>query len=148
MGEKIKTMTRLKIGEGIAGSVAKTGEPLIIKDASQHPKFHSDYDKKTGYKVSSILCSPLKVKGLVFQESDLELFLLLCDSPALAIHNARLHLVLMENQRMEKDMEFAQSVLESFLPTSTPQHENFFCCRHTCRVACGRRLLRLHSVWK
>jgi sigma-B regulation protein RsbU (phosphoserine phosphatase) len=110
VGEKIKTMTRLKIGEGIAGSVAKTGEPLIIKDASQHPKFHSDYDKKTGYKVSSILCSPLKVKGLVFQESDLELFLLLCDSPALAIHNSRLHLVLMENQRMGKDMEFAQSV--------------------------------------
>ena len=140
VGEKIKTMTRLKIGEGIAGSVAKTGEPLIIKDAYQHPQFNSDYDKKTGFETGSILCSPLKVKGevmgvcqvihgkkkgVVFQESDLELFLLLCDSAALAIHNARLHLVLMENQRMEKDMEFAQSVQESFLPTSTPQHENF-----------------------
>ncbi len=140
VGEKIKTMTRLKIGEGIAGSVAKTGEPLIIKDAYQHPQFNPDYDKKTGFETGSILCSPLKVKGevmgvcqvihgkkkgVVFQESDLELFLLLCDSAALAIHNARLHLVLMENQRMEKDMEFAQSVQESFLPTSTPQHENF-----------------------
>ena len=113
VGEKIKTMTRLKMGEGIAGTVAETG---------------------------SILCSPLKAKGkvigvcqvihgkkkgMVFQESDQELFLLLCDSAALAIHSARIHLVLMENQRMEKDMEFAQSVQESFLPTTTPQHANF-----------------------
>ena len=61
----------------------------------------------------------------MFQQSDLELFLLLCDSAALAIHNARMHLVLMENQRMEKDMEFAQSVQESFMPTSTPKHVHF-----------------------
>jgi phosphoserine phosphatase RsbU/P len=140
VGEKIKTLTRLKIGEGIAGVVAKTGESLIIEDAYQHPKFKPDYDKKTGFKTGSILCSPLMAKGniigvcqvihektkaRVFQQSDLELFLLLCDSAALAIHNARMHLVLMENQRMEKDMEFAQSVQESFLPTSTPQHAHF-----------------------
>ncbi|MBC8284756.1 MAG: SpoIIE family protein phosphatase [Nitrospinae bacterium] len=140
VGEKIKTMTRLKMGEGIAGSVAKSGEPLIIENAYEYPQFNPDYDKKTGFKTGSILCSPLKVqgevmgvcqvihgkkKGAVFKQSDLELFSLLCDSAALAIHNARLHLVLMENQRMEKDMEFAQSVQESFLPTSTPQHKNF-----------------------
>ncbi len=140
VGEEIKTMVRLKMGEGIAGSVAETGEPEIIEDAYQHPKFNPDYDKKTGFQTGSILCSPLKVKGevigvcqvihgknkeRVFQQSDLDLFLLLCDSAALAIQNARMHLVLMENQRMEKDMEFAQSVQESFLPTSTPQHKHF-----------------------
>ena len=146
VGEKIKTMTRLKIGEGIAGTVAKTGEPVIIKDAYQHPKFNQDFDKKTGFQTGSILCSPLKAKGKiigvcqvihektkskVFQSSDQELFLLLCDSAALAIHNARMHLVLMENQRMEKDMEFAQSVQESFLPTSTPQHAQFIFAAQT-----------------
>ena len=140
VGEKIKTMVRLKMGEGIAGTVAKTGESLIIEDAYQHPQFNPAYDKKSGFQTGSILCSPLKAKGnilgvcqvihgksqgRVFQQSDLELFLLLCDSAALAIHNARMHLVLMENQRMEKDMEFAQSVQESFLPTSTPQHAHF-----------------------
>ncbi len=154
VGDKIKTMTRLKMGEGIAGTVAKTGEPLIIEDAYQHPKFNQDYDKKTGFQTGSILCSPLKAKSkiigvcqvihgkkqkLVFQHSDLELFLLLCDSAALAIHNARMHLVLMENQRMEKDMEFAQSVQESFLPTSTPQHAHFtFAARtHAAQVVGG-----------
>ncbi|MBT5869092.1 MAG: SpoIIE family protein phosphatase [Nitrospinaceae bacterium] len=140
VGEEIKSMTRLKMGEGIAGTVAETGESLLIEDAYQHPKFNPGYDKKTGFQTGSILCSPLKAKGKtigvcqvihgksqerVFQSSDLQLFLLLCDSAALAIHNARMHMVLMENQRMEKDMEFAQSVQESFLPTSTPQHANF-----------------------
>lgn len=154
VGDKIKTMTRLKMGEGIAGTVAKTGKPLIIEDAYQHPKFNQDYDKKTGFQTGSILCSPLKAKNkiigvcqvihgkkqkLVFQHSDLELFLLLCDSAALAIHNARMHLVLMENQRMEKDMEFAQSVQESFLPTYTPQHAHFtFAARtHAAQVVGG-----------
>jgi sigma-B regulation protein RsbU (phosphoserine phosphatase) len=63
LGENIKTITQLKIGEGIAGSVAKTGETLIIEDAYQHPQFNSDYDKKTGFETGSILCSPLIVKG-------------------------------------------------------------------------------------
>ena len=52
-------MTRLKMGEGIAGTVAKTGDPIIVEDAYQHPKFNPDFDKKTG----SILSSPLKAKG-------------------------------------------------------------------------------------
>lgn len=140
VGEKIKTMTRLKMGQGIAGSVAEVGEPLIIEDAYQHPQFNPSYDKKSGFITGSILCSPLKAKGKVigvcqvihgkkkgqvFRESDMELFLLLCDSAALAIHTARMHLVLMENQRMEKDMEFAQSVQESFLPTFSPEHAHF-----------------------
>ena len=60
-------------------------------------------------------------KNIFFQECDLELFLLLCNSAALAIHNAPLHLVL-----MQKDMEFVQSEQESFMPTSTVQNENFY----------------------
>lgn len=154
VGEEIKSMTRLKMGQGIAGSVAETGEPILIEDAYQHPKFNPGFDKKTGFQTGSILCSPLKAKGKiigvcqvihgqklgrVFQQSDLELFLLLCDSAALAIHNARMHLVLMENQKMEKDMEFAQSVQESFLPTSSPEHANFtFAARtHAAQVVGG-----------
>ena len=60
VGEKIKSMPRLKIGEAIAGTVAKTGESIIIEDAYQHPKFNPDFDKKTGFQTGSILCSPLK----------------------------------------------------------------------------------------
>ncbi|MZH41707.1 MAG: GAF domain-containing protein [Nitrospinae bacterium] len=63
VGEEIKSMISLKMGEGIAGTVAKTGETVIIKDAYKHPKFNPSFDKKTGFKTGSILCSPLKAKG-------------------------------------------------------------------------------------
>ena len=63
VGEKIKSMTRLKMGEGIAGTEAKTGDPIIVEDAYQHPKFNPDFDKNTGLQTGSILSSPLKAKG-------------------------------------------------------------------------------------
>ncbi len=140
VGNQLKTLARLKIGEGIAGTVAETGEPVMIKDAYEHPKFNPAYDKKTGFRTGSILCAPLKVKGeiigvcqvihskdngKVFVGPDLALFQMFCDSAALALQNARMHQMMLEKQRMEKDMEFAQSVQESFLPASLPQIEGF-----------------------
>lgn len=43
-------------GEGIAGTVAATGETLNIPDAYQDPRFNSAVDKSTGYRTKSILC--------------------------------------------------------------------------------------------
>lgn len=141
VGEAIKGLTRIKLGQGIAGTVAKTGRAMVIKDAYKSKKFDPSYDKKTGFKTGSILCAPLKArdkvigvcqvihrggKGKVFSRKDLALFKLVCDSAALAIQNARMHHVLMEKQRLEKDMEFAQSVQESFLPQSFPEHPDFW----------------------
>lgn len=140
VGEQIKTLSRLKVGEGIAGAVAQTGKPMIIRDAYKNSLFNPQFDKETGYKTGSILCSPLIFKGevlgvcqvihhrdkkKVFSTSDLALFTLFCDSAALAIQNARMHEIHMEKQRMEKDMEFAKSVQESFFQTAFPVHDHF-----------------------
>lgn len=146
VGEHVKTLPRLKIGEGIAGSVAETGKAMIVKDAYKHPNFNPEFDKKTGFKTGSILCSPLTFKGEVlgvcqvihrrdkrktFSGRDLALFKLFCDSAALAIQNAQMHQVLMEKQRMEKDMAFAKSVQDSFLPPAPPRHERFLFAART-----------------
>lgn len=140
VGSKLKTMNRLKIGQGIAGTVAQTGEPIIVKDAYKHPKFDKAYDKKTGFKTGSILCAPIKTKdkligvcqvihnrdkGEIFNSGDLSLFKLFCDSAGLAIQNARMHQIMLDQQRQERDLEFATSVQESFLPQSPPQHSKF-----------------------
>ena len=140
VGSKLKTMARLKIGEGIAGTVAATGEPIIAEDAYKHAKFNQAYDKKTGFKTGSILCAPIKTKdkligvcqvihnrdkGKTFSPGDLYLFKLFCDSAGLAIQNARMHQVMLDQQRQRRDLEFATSVQESFLPQSPPQHDRF-----------------------
>ncbi|NIR16537.1 MAG: GAF domain-containing protein, partial [Desulfobacterales bacterium] len=53
---------RLKVGEGIAGWVVKTGRPVVSQDVSKDKRFSDKYDKKTGFKTSSMICVPLIAK--------------------------------------------------------------------------------------
>jgi signal transduction histidine kinase len=49
----------IPVGRGIAGHVAKTGKALRIKDAYKDKRFDRVWDKKSGYRTSSILAVPL-----------------------------------------------------------------------------------------
>ncbi len=60
-GDNIEEI-RLKIGQGLAGWVAKSGEIVNIKDASIDARFDSATDKHSGYKTKSMLCFPIKDK--------------------------------------------------------------------------------------
>ena len=51
---------RLKIGIGIAGFVAETGETINIRDAYKDKRFDPTTDKKTGWRTKSILCMPIR----------------------------------------------------------------------------------------
>jgi GAF domain-containing protein len=50
---------RFPAGEGIAGSVAQTGEPLIVDDLSRDPRFARDVAAETGYVPQALLAAPL-----------------------------------------------------------------------------------------
>ncbi len=135
VGEKLKQEFRLKMGQGIAGAVAQDGKPLLIEDVYTHPKFFRGHDQATGYRTKSMIAVPLKVgdritgvaqvinrlDGNAFDNDDLELFIALCSMAAIAIENAKMHRSLMEKQRLVKDMEFARTVQESFLPQHAPE---------------------------
>jgi sigma-B regulation protein RsbU (phosphoserine phosphatase) len=139
VGEKLKQEFRLKMGQGIAGAVAQEGKPLLIEDVYTHPKFYRGHDEATGYRTKSMIAVPLKVgeritgvaqvinrlDGKPFDADDLELFIALCSMAAIAIENAKMHRSLMEKQRLVKDMEFARTVQESFLPQQAPQIVNY-----------------------
>ncbi len=110
---------RLKIGTGIAGHVAKTGEVINIEDAYNDSRFDPSTDKKTGYRTRSILCMPifepkkddkrdpeiigvlqiLNKKDGVFGQSDEELLSSLASQIAIAIINARLYTALEKRVR-------------------------------------------------
>ncbi len=102
---------RLKIGVGISGYVAKTGELINIKDAYHDSRFDPSTDKKTGYTTRSILCMPIrepvkdehqtgkimaviqilnKIEG-IFTKQDEDLLSSLASPIAIAIVNARLY---------------------------------------------------------
>ncbi len=50
----------IPIGNGIAGEVAKNGEPLIINDPYSDPRFDKNVDKETGYKTYGIIALPIR----------------------------------------------------------------------------------------
>lgn len=60
-GEQIEEI-RLKIGQGISGWVARSGEILNLKNAYEDARFEASFDSITGYKTSSMLCYPIKDK--------------------------------------------------------------------------------------
>lgn len=95
---------RLKVGEGIAGWVAKERQPLIINDVTKDYRFTGKVDKATSFKTRSILAVPLLAKGRLigvveainkelnqsFSSSDQEAFEVFAGQAAVAIENARL----------------------------------------------------------
>ena len=102
--EKVKGL-RLQIGQGIAGWVAEKGQPLLVPDVSQDPRFYPGVDRISGFVTRSILCVPLKTKnrplGVMevinkkgehpFDQSDLELLDSLAAFAAVAMENAWLY---------------------------------------------------------
>ncbi|NIO70846.1 MAG: response regulator [Anaerolineae bacterium] len=95
---------KLKPGEGIAGYVVQKGEPLLVLDAQNDPRFCPRIDEAIGFVTRSILCVPLKVKDRIigaievinkldgqFDENDLWLLNYMAGSVAIALENARLY---------------------------------------------------------
>jgi GAF domain-containing protein len=93
---------RLKMGEGIAGWVAKHGEHVISADVENDPRFARRIDETTQWETRSVICVPLRsrlrVLGVIqlvnvdlaqFNEQEIFFLQALCDYAAIAIENAR-----------------------------------------------------------
>ena len=108
-GERVKEI-RLKMGEGITGWVAKTGEPVIVADAQKDPRFTRKADDKSAFVTRNMICVPVKIRDRIigvlqainklgmqpFSKWDLEEFQSLADQVAIAIDNANLYKELQE----------------------------------------------------
>lgn len=94
---------RLKPGEGIAGTVVQTGEPIFIPEVDKDPRFCDRVDSLTGFDTRSIIAQPLIVRGEVigvfevinvedqryFREKYLPHLAILADYVAIAVDNVR-----------------------------------------------------------
>ena len=96
---------RLKLGEGIAGWVAKNAQPVLVEDCSKDPRFSRRGDQVSHFVTRTMMCVPLRVRsrvlgtiqvlnkrdGSFFNDRDLRIFETLATQAAIAIENARLH---------------------------------------------------------
>ena len=101
-GEIIKGST-LKMGQGIAGEVARTGESIISNDAGSDTRFSPSIDKVSGFVTKSIMAVPVRKKDKLigvlevvnsrtgsFDEKDLSMLSYVADAAAVSIYNHEL----------------------------------------------------------
>ncbi len=105
VSERIEGM-ELPWGAGIVGDVGQRGEPELVADARDDPRFVHQVDEATGFATRSMVAAPLLAKGEVlgvfqllnkrsgeglFGEGDRDLLHALASTAGLALHNAQLH---------------------------------------------------------
>ena len=108
-------MGRLKLGEGLNGVVAQTGEPLFVEDTSTDPRLTKTAVRDEG--IQSQLIVPLKSKGEImgtictatrsqrrFLQDEIEMLTAVGNQIGVAIENARLY---------EKEREVVQQLRAS-----------------------------------
>jgi signal transduction histidine kinase len=112
---------KMKVGEGIAGSVVATGKPVVIQDVSKDKYFSDKIDRLTGFTTRSMICVPLILRNRSvgalqvmnkrnrepFRQADLELLNSMAQLIAVAMENAKLY------QRLEEKFEMTSQELAS-----------------------------------
>lgn len=98
------TEIRLKMGQGIAGHVAQTGETVNVFSTKDNPYFAKSFDQASGYVTRNMICTPMRdgrrrIIGViqllnkhhgVFTPRDETILKVLASEAAIAIENARL----------------------------------------------------------
>lgn len=66
-GERGKNVVgvRVKMGQGIAGWVAKHGEGVVVQNVQEDQRFYPEVDSVTGYKTEAIACAPIRSNDVV-----------------------------------------------------------------------------------
>jgi signal transduction histidine kinase len=96
---------RMPWGVGLVGEAAATGQPLLVNNTADDPRWFSGIDEATDFTTQSILCAPMitrqevigvleivnKLDGSLFDEDEAQLLLALASQAAIAITNARLY---------------------------------------------------------
>jgi sigma-B regulation protein RsbU (phosphoserine phosphatase) len=128
-GEKVE-VPRVKLGEGLVGYAALHREPVLVPDVSQDPRYIMVVPD-----VRSELAIPMLLKDRcigvfdlespqleAFNKRDVEILTLLASQAAVAIENARLYEEVRANEeRLEKELRFAQRVQTALLPPGLPK---------------------------
>jgi len=123
--------TTLPVGQGIAGSVAASGVPLLVQDIRELPLWQQTVApaQRDDYRDYSALCVPLTIHGKVqgvmnfnhkrgrqpFDAADLEFALLIANQAAVVLFCAALHQRHLRQQQMEVDLRIARGLQRKFL---------------------------------
>ncbi|EPR44007.1 serine phosphatase [Desulfovibrio sp. X2] len=121
----------LRLGEGVAGWVARERTSLIVNEARSDERFSDGADRSTGFTTRCLLCVPVvhrdELLGVLqvlnathrtcYDAEDREVLESFANLAAVAIVRARLLKARLEQQRMTTQLETAARIQAHFWPT-------------------------------
>lgn len=130
--EQVLKSESFDMGEGLVGSVARSGKAVLVEDAVKDPRVVQHED--SSLVVRSIIVAPIMFRenvlgvlavanpadGLAFNQTDFSLVQSLAEQAAMAIHNADLMKVQIEKNKLDFDLNMASSIQSMLLPREFP----------------------------
>ena len=103
-GSKVRKI-RMKMGEGIAGWVASSGEALLVPDTETDKRFCKRVDQISSFRTRSVIALPIRYRGNItgvlevlnkraprsFDDMDLEVLSIAANQIGIAMENAKLY---------------------------------------------------------
>ncbi len=122
-------------GDGVLGVVAKTGQQLLITDASTDERIPDV--ENTGVEINDLIITPLTVRGEItgvlavvnkvggerFNAADASIAAAIADQAAVTYDLVKLYKVKAEQQRLEQELALARAFQAILIPTQTPDLE-------------------------
>lgn len=127
--ELAKTLS-LKVGEGIAGWVAKEKQKILVQNLDEDPRYKKDLGFK--FESSSLITVPMlvdskligvisinnKKNGFAFNHNDLNMLEAIANRLGVMLHN---YMLIKKIQESEKEKERAFKLMKEILPVVTPE---------------------------
>ncbi|MGC9452513.1 MAG: PP2C family protein-serine/threonine phosphatase, partial [Oceanipulchritudo sp.] len=132
--EQILKSEIFKVGEGLVGTAARTGQGILIENALEDPRVIKHDDPSL--EVRSVIVVPIRFRdrnlgvlaivnpsdGGSFGETDFSLAVSLAEQAGLAIHNLDLRATQIEKNKLDVDLGLAHEIQNMLLPKEFPQH--------------------------
>jgi len=124
---------KVKIGQGLIGWVAKTGQPVIVPDVRQDSRY-VNARLETRSEMVVPITSGERVIGVfnlesdlpnAFREEDLRLLADFAAQAALSIERAQLFAERVQKRRLEGEIAIARQIQHSFFPKRIPELPGF-----------------------
>jgi sigma-B regulation protein RsbU (phosphoserine phosphatase) len=125
---------QFQVSRGVVEQVVREGQPILTSNAQRDDRFRLRRSVNV-LGLRSILCVPLRIReaisGVVyvdnriqagiFSQADLDLLTAIASSAAIAIENARLYQVAVDQGRLERELQMAREIQAGLLPRETPR---------------------------
>ncbi|MFH1373289.1 MAG: GAF domain-containing protein [bacterium] len=118
----------LKVGQGLVGHVADSGEPVIVPDVAADDRYYNARPATRSEVTVPVILDDRVIGGINLESDSLNAYngyhvsalSAFASQAAISIERARLHEQLLSGQKLKQQLNIAREIQRSFLPVSDP----------------------------